>query len=68
MSGSFVRGALTDVPDPAYAEDPAPVADAVAAFGDDELFSFVDERLGSFGAREPGRGRVARGVAAHPTA
>ncbi|MEU3959684.1 KR domain-containing protein, partial [Streptomyces buecherae] len=68
VSGLLVRGALTDARDPAYAEDPARVADAVAAFGDDELFSFIDERLGSFGAREPGRGRAARGVAAHPTA
>ncbi|WP_407566249.1 phosphopantetheine-binding protein [Streptomyces sp. 184] len=39
--------------DPAYDSRPE-VARAVARFTDDELFAFIDERLGAFG---PGRGQ-----------
>nr|ABB88522.1 polyketide synthase type I [Streptomyces aculeolatus] len=39
--------------DPAYPSRPE-VAEAVAGFTDDELFAFIDERLGTFG---PGRGQ-----------
>ncbi|AJE81438.1 polyketide synthase type I [Streptomyces albus] len=51
-------GALTDARDPAYATGTAEVAEAVAAFSDEELFDFIEDRLGSFGQRggaDPGR-------------
>ncbi|MFW6692540.1 beta-ketoacyl reductase [Streptomyces sp. MAR4 CNX-425] len=56
LSGELPGGAGGEAPEgayvPAYGSRPE-VAEAVAGFTDDELFAFIDERLGAFG---PGRG------------
>ncbi|MCZ7432817.1 type I polyketide synthase [Streptomyces sp. WMMC1477] len=49
----LVGGPLTSASDPSYASDdlgPAEVASAVEGFTDDELFAFINDRLGTFEA------------------